>query len=289
MNDQLNLLKDTPAADFFDVFDNVLENDVNNFDTASNYISNLLNDNASNDYRVGGLLYRVQKNGWWKDEYQSFKECIEKEFGLSYRKAMYLMDIYNGLSEADITWDSVKDIGWSKLKELVKVINTDNLDYWIDKAKSYTVLGLRHLVKEELQKKQGTAPDEPSKNVSMFTAQVHEDQKETITTALDKAKGDLLTESTGVALDAICMSFLEGGTAKPTTAQPTAIIQANEKDVTVVVTDDLIVDYVKSLSAGSLGDNVVEQVMRNVGYYKIFELFDSIWPDVDIQVALPTD
>jgi len=72
-------------------------------------------------FKLGGVLSAIQDNDWWVDEAGSFKEFIPERFGLHYRKAMYLIKIYDGLVEADIPWAKVSGLGWTKLKELADI------------------------------------------------------------------------------------------------------------------------------------------------------------------------
>ena len=284
MSEEINLLKDKVESDFIDMVQEDLETYVTTKQDAEKYLKERIEKSGANDFRIGAVLSKIQSNGWWKEGFQSFRDYIEAEFGISYRKAMYLIEIYNKLVEAEIPWVDIKGVGWSKLKELAKIIDKENYSKWVEAAEKMTVLDLRHAIKASLSGGDALPTTEVGeKNVSTFTAQVHEDQKEVITAALDAAKDKLGTGSTAVALDAICMNFMEGVTASPPKKDDVTLV-AN-----IVIDDGAVVDYVESLPAAALSDVVVEKVMRHVGYYKIFELFDSIWPDVEIQVALPTD
>lgn len=167
-----------------------------------------------NYFHLGGVLSAIQDNEWYlEDGYESFKECIEERFGLKYRKAMYLVGIYEYLVEADIPWSKVSKIGWSKLKEIAPHLNSENVDEWVKLASELTVIQLQDYIKN-MNKDQAEGDDDgegESSPLSTITIKVHEDQKETILEAIERAKEEQSTEYPGVAIEAICASFLAGG------------------------------------------------------------------------------
>src|SRR5690554_5970701 len=86
-------------------------NEVENLtkETALPEADKLIADAEFNFFKVGGVLLVIQEHGWWEaDGYENFKEFIEARINIPYRKAMYLINIYQCLVEAGIKWDSVK-------------------------------------------------------------------------------------------------------------------------------------------------------------------------------------
>ncbi|WP_266032519.1 hypothetical protein [Brucella intermedia] len=163
-------------------------------------------------FRLGGVLSLIQANNWF-EPYASFRDFVEKEHGLAYRKAMYWVGIYNSLSAAKVSWNKVKGIGWTKLKEIALVINEDNQDQWIEIALNSNTLTLIETVKKHLAKdKPQSLEDQSSKTVTTKTFKVHEDQKATIDAAIAKAKEQSSTTVDTVALEYICIDFLGGQT-----------------------------------------------------------------------------
>lgn len=180
-------------------------------------------------FKLGGVLSAIQDNGWWEDEAPTFKEFIPEKFGLHYRKAMYLIKIYDGLVEADIPWNKVSGLGWTKLKELADILTPENVDEWVEKANTMSVLQLIAAVKAFKSGKLSTdgTTDPDSSGVSTITFTVHPDQKETIKQAINQAMEDSDTEFKGVALEAICLNFLSGGSTKQ--SKPMSIVGTMEK------------------------------------------------------------
>jgi hypothetical protein len=163
-------------------------------------------------FRLGGVLSLIQANNWF-EPYASFRDFVEKEHGLAYRKAMYWVGIYNALSAAKVSWNKVKGIGWTKLKEIALVINEENQDQWIEIALNSNTLTLIETVKKSLAKdKPQSVEDQSSKTVTTKTFKVHEDQKATIDAAIAKAKEQSSTTVDTVALEYICIDFLGGQT-----------------------------------------------------------------------------
>ena len=163
-------------------------------------------------FKLGGVLSVIQANGWYAP-YGTFREYVEKELGMHYRKATYWVAIYNHLAESKVPWEKVKHLGWSKLKEIAPVMTLENVDEWVKIAEGQTLLQLIETVKSHKQKDNPKLiGDEASKPVSTMTFKVHEDQKETIKAAIAKAKEQSSTTVDTVALEYICLDFLGGQT-----------------------------------------------------------------------------
>jgi len=162
-------------------------------------------------FRLGGALSVIQMNGWYHEEgHETFRAFVETEFGLHYRKAMYLVAIYNGLVQSNVPWEKVKGLGWTKLKELAHLITSENVDEWVKAAMSMTTIQLIEYIKE---KEKGTLsvdgePVTKPSDLTTMSFKVHADQKEIIKEAVEKAKNDAKTEYDSVALEGICMSYI---------------------------------------------------------------------------------
>lgn len=163
-------------------------------------------------FKLGGVLSVIQANGWY-EPYASFREFVEKEHGLHYRKATYWVGIYNNLAESKVPWAKVAHLGWTKLKEIAGVITLENVDEWVKIAEQQNTISLIETVKAHLAK---GAPknieDQTSKTTTTKTFKVHEDQKEVIEAALEKAKGEANTQVDTVALEYICGDYLSAQT-----------------------------------------------------------------------------
>lgn len=192
--------------------------EISNLDreTAIEIVPSLIDSVDFSYFKLGGVLSAIQDNEWWKGENDSFKGFIQDNFGLHYRKAMYLINIYDKLVEANIPWAKVSGIGWTKLKELADILTPENVDEWVAKANSMTTLNLQAAVKAAKSGELGTegTTDPDSSGVSTVTFKVHPDQKESINKAVEQAMEEAATEFKGVALEAICLNYLAGGSTK---------------------------------------------------------------------------
>ncbi len=173
-------------------------------------------------FKLGGVLSVIQSNNWI-EPHGSFKDFVEAEHGLNYRRAMYWIGIYNGLVNSGIPWEAVKSLGWTKLKEIVPVLTKDNVKQWVKTAEKQTTLQLIETVKSDIanqqQKQIGSEAQPSSGPVTTKTFKVHPDQKKTIDEALTRAKASGNTAFDTVALEYICLDYL-GGPAKSTADVP---------------------------------------------------------------------
>lgn len=212
----------------------------------------LMEDVYTNYFQIGGVLSVVQSNGWWQGYgFDSFKDFVVEYFGGSYRTAMYWLRIYEDLIEADIPWEAVKNVGWTKLKELSHILTKENVGEWVERAQSMTAVQLIAYIKSGAGKKLKKGHEDTdmaeSKKLTTFSVKLHEDQKETIKEAISQAREEAETEFDAVALEAICMNYLSGGSAK-----------APAKAVTL------------------------EEVMKQSSWEEVLGVFEKVFPKVDL-------
>lgn len=178
----------------------------------------LIEAEGINDFKLGGVLQRIQEEKWWEgNDYESFKDYIETGLGLPYRKCMYLVNIYEKLVAAGIKWSDVKSIGWSKLRFIIDLLTEDNVAEWVKRADTMNSLEIQEYVKglKDGKAKQDENGEEVTTKVSSMVFKVHPDQKETIKEALAKKKEETGTEFDNVALEQITLGYIEGNIGKP--------------------------------------------------------------------------
>ncbi len=178
----------------------------------------LIEAEGINDFKLGGVLQRIQEEKWWEgNDYESFKDYIETGLGLPYRKCMYLVNIYEKLVAAGIKWSDVKSIGWSKLRFIIDLLTEDNVAEWVKRADTMNSLEIQEYVKglKDGKAKQDENGDEVTTKVSSMVFKVHPDQKDTIKEALAKKKEESGTEFDAVALEQITLGYIEGNIGKP--------------------------------------------------------------------------
>lgn len=211
-------------------------------------IVKLLEDVDNNYFALGGYLSLAQREEGWRGQFENFKDFVETSFGLNYRKAMYLIAMYKGIVESGVVWEQVSHLGWTKLKELASIITTDNVADWILKAENMTVSQLIAAIKlSETGVLEKTDTPTESNPTSSMSFSVHEDQKVTIESAVEKAKLEADTDNKSVALEALCMNYLSGGKV----AQP------------------------------------IEIQMKVLGAEAVLEAFEVVFPDIDLMATMP--
>lgn len=113
----------------------------------------LLESDALNWLEIAGLLYRISKDQLYKDDgFKNFTDFIDNSgIDIGYRNANKRIEMYEGVVNLGITWDMVKEVKWTKTHLLIagKVLTTDNVDEWINRAKGMSKDQLEQEIKLE--------------------------------------------------------------------------------------------------------------------------------------------
>jgi hypothetical protein len=179
---------------------------------ALNLVESLIASKGEEDLRLGGALLKIEENSW-HDGYETFEAFVAERYGFADRKTRYLISIYKTLTTNQIPWDLVKDLGWTKLKELIKVLTKENAAEWATKAAALTVVELQKVLKDEAAK--GDVSHKTSADVEIMKFKLKADQVETVKSALAKAKAEAETEYESVALEMICLGYAGNATSIP--------------------------------------------------------------------------
>ena len=162
-------------------------------------LADLLHESWSLEYYTKKWGYVSGKSG--------FEEFINSELDISYRKARYLIDIKEKVNELGLNRDRLLRIGWTKLKDLVTVINDDNCDEWLSKAEDMTT----REVTDAIRVSKGKKIDESIK----MTIKMDETESSIIEEALNTASEMLENKNKTVALTMICQEWMEVKGAVP--------------------------------------------------------------------------
>jgi hypothetical protein len=156
---------------------------------------------------LGRYLCEVRAGQYWRlENLKSFDEFLERRFPESRRKAYYLMSIHEHLPKS--IRRELKQVGWSKAVELVKVARRDQERFesatWLHKARSLPKQEFKAEVERELTGRES----EPSE---LIYFKVYKSQMPVIEQALDTAALMLGSDkSRGYCLEMICADFLAG-------------------------------------------------------------------------------
>lgn len=213
---------------------------------ALNMAGTLAENIEANYFKLGGVLKVISDNGWFEG-FESFDAFVYEKFGFQKRKADYLKKIYSDLVTKQIPWEKVHHLGWTKLKDLSEILTIENLDYWVAKAETLTVLELQAAIKAKPDSDGSvTTTDE----IVTLKYKVKNDQADTIQQALAKAKGELQTEYDTVALENICAQYLGGHGG--------ALIPASD----------------------------LKSAMVSVGWETVLNVFGELFPDIDLAITV---
>ena len=156
---------------------------------------------------LGEYLCEVRAKQYWRlERLKSFDEFLEKRFPESRRKAYYLMAIHENLKR--VPKQQLREVGWSKAVELVKVARRDGEDFdcatWLHKARELPKEGFKGEVEHHLTGKE-TEPWE------IIYFKLYKSQLPVVEQALETAALMLGTDkSRGYCLEMICADFLAG-------------------------------------------------------------------------------
>jgi len=156
---------------------------------------------------LGRYLCEVRAGQYWRIEnLKSFDEFLERRFPESRRKAYYLMSIHEHLPKS--IRSELKQVGWSKAVELVKVARRDQQRFesatWLHKAQTLP----KEEFKAEVERELTGRDSEPSE---LIYFKVYKSQIPVIEQALETASLMLGTDkSRGYCLEMISADFLAG-------------------------------------------------------------------------------
>ncbi len=156
---------------------------------------------------LGEFLCEVRAKQYWRlEKLKSFDEFLKKRFPESRRKAYYLMAIHEHLTK--IPKQQLREVGWSKATELVKVARKDRERFdcatWLHKARELPKEGFKGEVDRHLTGKETEAWEIIYFKLYRSQLQVVEKAVETAGLMLGSDK------SRGYCLEMICADFLAG-------------------------------------------------------------------------------
>jgi hypothetical protein len=160
---------------------------------------------------LGEYLCEVRSKQYWRlEKLGSFEEFLGRRFPESRRKAYYLMAIHENLTR--IPKPQLREVGWSKAVELVKVARKDGESFdcatWLHKAKGMPKEGFKGEVERHL-----TGKDTEPWEIIYF--KLYRSQLPVVEKAIETAALMLGSDkSRGYCLEMICADFLAGANCK---------------------------------------------------------------------------
>lgn len=171
---------------------------------------------------LAGELYEINKNDEFISYgYKSWEDYIQGDLTIGKRKVQYLVSIYKYITEQIHDPDiiaKIKPIGWSKLKELIQVIDDENFEYWIKMAQENNVQKLSKLAQVYYDKKMkdGKAPSKKEmreaeakvETTKFMTLSLGEEQYENVHDAIGIAKDMSGSDVISNNMSLICLEFV---------------------------------------------------------------------------------
>jgi hypothetical protein len=178
-------------------------------------ILTLKNNIESSYFELAKLLYEVYENEYFKEwGFEDFEEYCHKELEFGERKGRYLVSVWYHLviknEFEDKELEKLKDIGWTKVRALIRVVNKDNLDEWVKQATSMTAeeldLRTKQIVLEQTAGEE--VEGEIVKEMKRFTCVLVDDQIKVVEKAFEIAEKIAKSDKRGHLLSLICLDFL---------------------------------------------------------------------------------
>jgi hypothetical protein len=158
-------------------------------------------------WELGEVLFVIFNKGYYVDAgYHDWREFCNSVLDIKWRTATYLKDIYARFSPLDVEEAERKGIGWTKLKELLPVVNASNVVYWLGvaKEKKVSVQVLNSMVKYALGK---ITKEEADKVPQVVAFRLYEEQVQNVERALEISRRLTGSDSRSYQLEMIAAEF----------------------------------------------------------------------------------
>jgi hypothetical protein len=158
-------------------------------------------------WELGEVLFVIFGKQYYVDAgYKDWRDFCNSVLDIKWRTATYLKDIYAKFSPLGTDEAERKGIGWAKLKELLPIVNSQNVKYWLGvaKEKKVSVQVLNNMVKFALGK---ISKEEADKVPQVFAFRLYEEQLENVERALELARKLTGSDSRAYQLEMVCAEF----------------------------------------------------------------------------------
>lgn len=146
-------------------------------------------------------VFKIRKYMDWG--FATYEDYVNTELQFSYRKAKHLTNVWEKVEELDLDHAKVEEIGWSKAAEIIKVMDKDNADEWLEKARESSFHALEDEVKD-VKGRKSRAEGKPTKMVLNIDENIYGIMED----AIIEAKRIHDTDDNMIALSQICGEWL---------------------------------------------------------------------------------
>jgi hypothetical protein len=172
------------------------------------------------EHSLGGILGKINETRAFEElldadgqplytGHVGFGKFCESHLGIKYRKATYLIGNYVCATECGITPKQMSGIGWSKFKEAVSILTSENKDEILEDAKSMPYDEFKAAMKTRLINGGGKLHGNTNTaELTSFTFRLHNDKATVLMEALDKAKAVLGIEGKDVTTNSAALDHI---------------------------------------------------------------------------------
>jgi len=197
------------AVEETSIADAILEIENLKKEEAIQCVSSLLGEKKNVDLKLGGVLARILQKKWFAP-CASFKEFVEKEFGMSYRWAKDRIDIFDAVTKSGMDDEKFNGLSCCKLREISRInLTSENVDKWVAIAHQHTVVELKKKVTAHNKEHDPKAITQQfAKPTRKKTFKFKEDQITYVDAAIAQAKKFGGMQDDEAALEHICRGFI---------------------------------------------------------------------------------
>lgn len=155
----------------------------------------LVEESAANDYRLGGVLYHIRLDKSYERLSRKYKEnggfelYVQEKLNMEYRKAMALVQIYYATNRYGADAAKIIEMGWSKAWKIAQVMDDDNVKELVKLGSTSTVADLSETIKVSYKEHGGVKGDK--KKLFTFKFRLFEDSAEVVTAAINACAASL--------------------------------------------------------------------------------------------------
>ncbi len=176
-------------------------------------------DTASFD--LAEILFTIHQEALYtRLNYDNFQQYVENELDFELRKANYFVSMWNyygvKLAANPEVREKMETVGWSKAKDLIGVVNPNNVDEWVEICKKNPATRVLELARGALQKMKEDPEgevdvDDLDNKIEKFASKVFkltDEQLHNVDLALKRAGDSAESDKPGHLLDLVCTNFL---------------------------------------------------------------------------------
>lgn len=178
---------------------------------------------------MAAALYQAKKfdahaSAGFSNDHAGFVSFCDDKLKCGYRKAQYLIGIWEKALELGIDKDTMEVIGWGKMKELVPVITTENSAVLLKAAQEKSLKQLleyiQNLKKAKRESKAVDGVNSSSVDTVKYTFLIDARDNDTVHSAIEEAKNRMETSNAAEAFVTICQDWMSlGGGSLPNTLE----------------------------------------------------------------------